>query len=216
MRSVSEAIIRDWLEGLGFLVAQTCKYQVMARAKRPDETWDFLALNPTVLKGGPPPPGVWAGATMRKVRAAVIGVRGWFTERFAPSAFADAPELLRLGAREVRQEAARRLGVEDVVAVICLPALPASAELREQTLTLLRQHGIAGVVLFSTVLLELSANIRKQLDYDRSEVLQMLRILCALDLLRDAQPDLFRHRRRLRKLRAGSGSGTSGSAPAAE
>ncbi|MCX7818832.1 MAG: hypothetical protein N2652_06465 [Kiritimatiellae bacterium] len=193
MPSLSETVVRDWLEHLGFLVCQPRKYQVVARAKRPEEEPDLLGWNPAAA-GPPPEPGVWTGSTLRRVKAVAVGVKGWFTERFGPSAFQDSAELLRLGAPDVRRAAARRLGADDVVAVLCLPALPASAELRRRTLEILTGHGIAGVVLFRTVLVELAAVAGRRLDYDRSDVLQLLRMVRASGLLRDPQPELFRVR----------------------
>lgn len=207
MPSLSETVVRDWLEHLGFLVSQPRKYQVVARAKRPEEEPDLLGLNP--LAAGPQPePGVWNGAALRRVKAVSVGVKGWFTERFGPSSFQDSSELLRLGAPEVRRAAARRLGTEDVVAVLCLPALPASAELRRQTLEILGRHGISGVVLFRTVLLELAAVAARRLDYDRSDALQLLRMVRASGLLRDAQPELFGSRG-ARRRSGGRGDRTS-------
>ncbi len=193
MPSLSETLVRDWLEHLGFLVCQPRKYQVVGRMKRPDEEPDLLGWNP-LAQGPLPEPGIWNGAALRRARAIAVGVKGWFTERFGPSLFQDSSELLRLGVPEVRRAAARRLGVEDVVAVLCLPALPASAELRRRTLEIVNRHGISGVVLFRTVLVELAAVAARRLDYDRSDVLQLLRIVRASGLLRDAQPELFRLR----------------------
>lgn len=193
MPSVSEQVVRDWLEGLGFLVRQPRKYQVVARAKRPDEEIDLLAWNPAA-PATPPPPGVWDGAAMRQVRAAAIGIRSWLTERFTPSTFEEAPELLRIGAPDVRREASRRLGGVEVVSVLCLPELPATPDLRKRTLELLARNGITGVVLLRTILGELAASAARHLDYDRSDVLQLTRAFKSLGLLRDPQMELFRVR----------------------
>jgi hypothetical protein len=105
MSAVSESIVRDYVEGLGFIVTQPRKYQVVARAKRADEEIDLLAWNPRA-EGEPPAPGVWTGDELRRVRAAVIGIRGWHTERFSPSALTDSPEILRIGGADVLKEAA--------------------------------------------------------------------------------------------------------------
>lgn len=193
MPSLSEMLVRDWLEQLGFLVCQPRKYQVVGRPKRAEEEPDLLAWNPLGV-GPAPEPGVWNGAAIQRVRAVAVGVKGWFTERFGPSVFQDSSELLRLGAREVRRAAARRMGTDDVVSVLCLSALPASTDLRRRTLEILVRSGISGVILFRTVLTELAAVAARRLDYERSDVLQLLRIVRVSGLLRDAQPELFGHR----------------------
>ncbi len=195
MPSVSESIVRDWLELHGCLVRQPRKYQVVARAKRPDEEIDLLAWNPAA-EGTSPPPGLWDGRSLRAVRAAAVSVRGWFTERFAPATFEDNPDLMRIGSPEVRREAARRLGVESVATILCLPSLPPASDLARRTLEMLREHGVDGVVLFRIVLTELASAAGRRFDYDRSDVLQMLRICRSLGLLRDPQLELFRGRAR--------------------
>jgi hypothetical protein len=200
MSAVSEAIVRDYLEGLGFAVLQPRKYQVVARAKRPDEEIDLLAWNPNAT-GGAPEPGVWTGADLRCVRAMVVGIRGWHTERFSPSTLESSPDVLRIGAPDVLKEAARRLGVETVTPVLCLPGLPASLDLQRRALSMIRESGIAGVLPFRTILLELSGMVRSHFVYDQSDVMQLMRILKSYGLLRSAQMDLFRTRRKSAKVR---------------
>lgn len=199
MSAISEHIVREYFETLGFCVLQPAKHQVVARAKRPEEEIDLLAWNPNAA-GAMPEPGVWKGVELRRVRALAVAVWGWHTERFSPSALIDSPEVLRIGREEVRREAARRLGVEDVATAICLPALPASADLRRKTLAIIREAGISGVLLFRPVLLELAAAIRPERAYEKSDVMQVLRILKAHDLLRDPQLELFRSGTRGKKV----------------
>ena len=94
-----------------------------------------------------------------------------------------------LGAREM-------LGEGPVAKVLCLPEFPASGELRSEALELLREKGIDGVILFRTMLLDLAAYVDVNRNYEKSDLLQTLRILKNYDLLRDAQMELFRRRRR--------------------
>ena len=214
MSAVSEAIVRDYLEGLGFTVLQPRKYQVVARAKRPDEEIDLLAWNPHAT-GAAPEPGVWTGADLRRVRAMVVGIRGWHTERFSPSTLESSPDVLRIGAPDVLKEAAKRLGVETVTPVLCLPGLPASLDLQRRALSMIRESGIAGVLPFRTILLELSGMVRSHFVYDQSDVMQLMRILKSYGLLRGAQMDLFRTRRKSAKVRDEEGEDDA-SADAAE
>jgi len=63
-------------------------------------------------------------------------------------------------------------------------------------LDMLREKGIDGVIMFRTMLLDLAAHVDVNKNYEKSDLLQMLRILKNYDLLRDAQLELFRKRRR--------------------
>lgn len=203
MASVSETIVREYLETLGFLVQQPTKYQVTARAKRADEEFDLVALNPTAE--GPAPRGdlPWAGRELRRVRRAIFSVRGWHTERFTPAIIEDAPEIFRIADAAVLRAAERRLGPGPIARVLCLPALPAGRELRERALQRLREGGVDGVLTFRTMLSELVAAVDAGSNYEKSDLLQMIRILKNYGLLRDAQLDLFHERRRSRRSVAG-------------
>lgn len=197
MAAVSEWMVRDYLEALGFFVLQPRKYQVTARAKRPEEEMDLLAYNP--MAQGPLRAGglLWGGRELRAVSRAVIGVRGWHTERFSPTVLTESPEILRFTEDEAVRQAEALLGPGPgpVVKILCVPSLPASKELQDQALALLKARGVDGVILFRTMLLELAAMIDESKNYDKSDLMQILRILKTYGLLKDAQLDLFHDQR---------------------
>jgi hypothetical protein len=137
---------------------------------------------------------VWTGASLRRVARAIVGVRGWHTERFSPAVFATSSDIFRLADSHVAGRAAQMLGPGPVAKVLCLPGLPASGTLRKKALELLMERGINGVILFRTMLLELAAYVDINRNYDRSDLLQVIRILKNYDLLKDAQMELFKRR----------------------
>jgi hypothetical protein len=199
MSAVSEWIAREYLESLGFLVQQPRKYQVMARAKRPDEEIDLVAVNPHA-RGEPPSDGlVWGSAELRRVACVLVGVRGWHTDRFSPSLLELSPEIFRFVDPDVVRQAEAILGRGPVAKVLCVPGLPASPELQEQALGLLRRRGVDGVISFRTMLLELASTLEVAKNYEKSDLLQLLRILQNYGLLNSPQLDLFRGRRRARR-----------------
>lgn len=196
MSAVSEWIVREYFEVQGFLVRQPWKYQVSSRPKQVEEEIDLLVFNPSA--GEQPFPGepVWGTAEVRRVARAIVSVRGWHTERFTPSAIAHFPQIVRFADHAALKTAERDLGPGPIARILCLPDLPASRTLREQALTRLREKGVDGVLLFRSMLLELAAHVEAQKNYEKSDLLQILRILKKHDLLKDAQMDLFRKRRR--------------------
>jgi hypothetical protein len=197
MASVNEQIVREFFESLGFLVNQPRKYQVMARAKQAEEEVDFVVLNPNATPDAALPPlDVWTAADLRQVSRAVVGVRGWHSERFSPAKLTVEKELFRLADSVVMQKAHRQLGAGPVAKILCLPDLPASGPMRHKSLDMLREGGIDGILLFRPMLLDLVRCVDAQKNYERSDLLQVLRILKAHDLLKDAQLDLFRSGRR--------------------
>ncbi len=214
MSAVSDAIVREYFESLGFLVTQPRKYQVIARSKRADEEMDLLAYNPNA-RGKPPANGrLWNSTHLRRVSCAVVGIRGWHTDRFSPSLLELSPEVFRFAHPDVVRQAGRLMGRGTVTTVLCVPALPADPARQARALAMLHERGVQGVISFRTVLLELAAMVDTSRNYERSDLLQILRILKNYGLLNDAQLELFGGRR-ARRPRHAPGGAAEGAAPPA-
>lgn len=193
---MNEQIVREYFEALGFFVIQPIKYQVAARRKTAYEELDLLVSRPGKEAEELPGPGLWRSAELRAVDRAVVSVRGWHTDRFSPAVLEKSPELLRFTDEDVMKKAESFLGSGTVARILCLSDLPASKTLQKQVLDTLLERGVTGVVLFRDLLLELAAEIDVKNNYEKSDVLQLLRILKNYDLLKDPQMDLFERRRR--------------------
>ena len=83
-----------------------------------------------------------------------------------------------------------------VVPILCLPRLPASGELKEKSMDTLRQKGIDGVISFGTMLGELIYRVDTHRNYEKSDLLQIIRLLKNYDFIADSQMDLFAKKRR--------------------
>ncbi len=196
MSSVNDAIVKDYFELNGLFVLQPRKYQVMARSKQAEEEVDLMVFNPSVTEQVIPEQALWGAAELRSIARAVVGVRGWHTERFSASVLETAPEIVRFASNESLKKVSSVLGEGPIAKILCLPDLPASKSLRKEALEVLKAKGIDGVILFRTLLIELAESVDVQKVYEKSDVLQLLRILKNYDLLKDAQMDLFRMKRR--------------------
>jgi hypothetical protein len=201
MGDINEAVVREYFESLGFLVSQPRKYSVPARPKTFEEELDLLVHNPLVKESRPPENFVCTTEDVRALSCAVVAVRGWHTERFSVSRIEQTPEIVRFAEPEPIKLAAGLLGTEAFVKLLCLPGLPASGEQRKKTIDLLRHKGIDGVLTFRTMLLALIRQTDTTKNYEKSDVLQIIRLLKNYDFIRDAQLDLFPSRRRPHKPR---------------
>ena len=199
MSAVSEWIVREYFESLGFLVRQPTKYQVSARSKLAEEEIDLLAVNPNPAEYKKQEGILWGANELRGVARAVIGVRGWHTERFSPAVIELSPEIFRFAEESTVKHIAQDLGQGPVTKILCLPELPSAGPMRTQAMALFRDKGIDGVILFRTMLLELADRIDVNKNYEKSDVMQILRILKNYDLLKDAQLELFKRKRSGRK-----------------
>lgn len=198
MSAISETLVREYFEALGFYVRQPVKYQVMARTKTAEEEVDLLVVHPDRAGNTLPGESLWGAAELRKISQAVVGIRGWHTERFTPALIEHVPEICRFAQPDTVDRLPRLRGEAPMARILCLPDLPASRTLRKQAIALLHEKGIDGIIPFRTVLSELVARIDVQKTYEKSDVLQVLRILKRYDLLRDAQLELFVKRARRR------------------
>lgn len=196
MSAVSEWIVREYFESLGFLVRQPRKYGVAARAKRPEEEVDLLVVNPQASEHRLPDSMVWGPSELANIARAIVGVRGWHTDRFSPALLELSPEIGRFAEDEALRRYANTLGEGPVAKILCLPGLSPSDDLKKRSLEMLKAKGIDGVLSFPAMLRELIEQTEVSHNYEKSDLLQILRILKNYDLLREPQMELFRRKRR--------------------
>lgn len=204
MTEVNLAIVREYFEQLGYLVTQPCKYQASGRPKQAQEEADLLAVNPRVREHRLPNALVWTSAEFRSVARVLVAVRAWHTERIYASTLAQTPDLLRFAEADTLRIAADHLGSAAVARVLCLPRLPASEELKGKALETFRARGVDGIILFPSVLRELISVVDPHRNYEKSDLLQVIRILKIYGMLEQTQLELFvrRVRRRPRPARS--------------
>ncbi len=197
MSSVTEWIVREYFEQRDYLVSQPRKYIGPGSHQPGREEPELLVFNPAVRRVVVPEEILWNGNALHQIPVAMIGVRGWHTQRFSAARMGALPELLQFTSSRVMEETTRRLGGMKPVKILCIPRLPASPALRDDALRLLRERGIDGVILFRTILDELIAMVDERRHYEKSDLLQILRLLKTHGLLGDGQMDLFTRRRRV-------------------
>jgi hypothetical protein len=191
MSAVNDLIVREYFEAQGFLVSQPCKYSSQGRAKHLEEEIDLVVFNPHNRVPAISGQMIWTGDDLKGVQGAVVAVRGWHSERFSMATFANMPELLRFADADVVKKAAVKLGTTEVAKILCLTQLPASGDLKAKTLEFLKSRGVDGILSFRQMLVELLGDLQLNHNYDKSDVLQMLRILKSSGLIRDNQMELF-------------------------
>jgi hypothetical protein len=198
MSAVSEAIVREYFELHGFFVRQQRKY--VSAPRREDDEIDFLVWNPSARGRGEARPFVLDSSDLSSIARAMVVVKGWHTETFSPGVLAHAPGVFRCLSSAVLQQAARSFGKEnELVKILVAPALPSAANAREQSITLLRSKGIDAVIPFRSMLLDLIRKIEVNRNYQKSDLLQVLRILKNYELFREPQLELFRPKRARRE-----------------
>jgi len=214
MAAVSESIVREYFEMHGFFVRQRRKYA--ARNRREDEEVDFQVINPRAEAATSPLPFELTSADLARLSSAVVVVKGWHTETFSSAVITHAPEIFRFLEPQVLQQAMRSFGPNTTPAkILVVPALPQDDEARAQSIELLRSKGVDAVIPFHTLLTDLIQGTEINRNYQKSDLLQIIRVLKNYDFFRDQQLDLFRGAKR-RKKPAASPAGEDKEPAAAE
>ncbi len=199
MSSVDEKIVREYFEQNGFLVRQLRKYQVQSRKKRRDEEIDLLVLNPSYSQRSRRPDFMLFSSELRYIHKAVVVVKGWHSLRFTPSMLRSSPEIFRFLEKQVVKQvsalfrpASEEVEEDDLLKVLVLPGLPTENPYREQSMELLKEKGVDGIISFRSMLLDILARVEINRNYQKSDILQVLRIMKNYDLLNDPQLELFK------------------------
>ncbi|MFM1769659.1 MAG: hypothetical protein RJA22_2188 [Verrucomicrobiota bacterium] len=191
MSAVSETIVREYLELHGFFVRQQRKY--VAPSRREDDEIDFLAINPRPEGTPAGLPFILESSDLARIARAIIVVKGWHTETFSPGLLANAPEIFRFLEPSIFQSVARSFGGDGPpTKILVVPGLPHGAEARQQSIELLRAKGLDAIIPFRTMLADLIRQIEVNRNYQKSDLLQVIRILKNYDFFPEPQMELFK------------------------
>jgi hypothetical protein len=202
MSAIDEGIVREYFEQNGFLVRQVRKYQVQARRKTGDEEIDLVVYNPTYVRNSRRPDFFLFANELAYIHRAIVVVKGWHTGRFTPNMLKSSPEIFRFLEQNVLKEVPRFFPVDadepgnapDVTKILVLPSLPIAEPFRSQSVAMLKEHGVDGIISFRSMLLDIIERVEINKSYGKSDTLQVIRILKNYDLLKDAQLDLMAER----------------------
>lgn len=204
MSSVDESIVREYFEQNGFLVRQLRKYQVQSRKKTTDEEVDLLVFNPSFVPNVRKPDFMLFSSELKFIHKAVVVVKGWHTLKFTPSMLKSSPEIFRFLEKTVVKKVSdlftdksRKKNDEqeiddDMMKILVLPGLPTENPYREQSIQLLQEKGVDGIISFRSMLLDILAKVEVNRNYQKSDILQTLRILKNYELLGNPQLELFK------------------------
>src|SRR5260221_497985 len=88
MSAVDETIVREYFEAHGFLVCQRRKYVVQSRQKTADEEINLIVLNARASGTSAFADFEVSSKNLGQISRAIVAVKGWHTEVFAPGVLA--------------------------------------------------------------------------------------------------------------------------------
>ncbi len=194
MAAVSETIVKEFFELNDLLVRQFRKY--VAPAGREDDDFDFLVINPEPQPAPTDRPFVLSPQDLTWVERAVVVVKPWHRETFSPAFLESTPELLQFLEKKTFQRVVASFGQgRSMLKILVVPNLPHDSQLRAQSIDLLRSKGVDAVISFPTLLADLISKVEANRNYQKSDLLQMIRILKNYELIREPQLELFKGKR---------------------
>lgn len=203
MAGFDENIVREYFELNGFFVRQLRKYIVHSRKKRTEEEIDLVVFNPNAPVDGAPAGFQLFSADMVKIRRAIVVVKAWHTSRFTPAMLKSSSRVFDFLKKDVLNKAEAYfsfdgsevdpevVGSEAFTKILVLPSLPTSDPLRSESIDLLKERGIDGIITFSTILENLFRHVEVNHSYQKSDLLQLMRILKIYDMVKEPQMNLF-------------------------
>ena len=196
MSAVSENIVREYFEQHEFLVRQRRKYIGQTRGQEEDDI-DFFVLNPRPQAQNGVMPFILGSPDLIFIERAIVVVKGWHTKIFSTARLTSAPEIFHFVEPKIFEQAARAFGKDGTpLKILVVPALPHNAQARLESIALLRSKGIDAVLPFHTILADLIKETEVNRNYQKSDLLQLIRILKNYDLFKEPQLELFKNRRK--------------------
>ena len=199
MASFDENIVREYFELNGFFARQLRKHVVRSRKKPVEETVELLVYNPSAPSEGADPNFQLFSSDMASIRQAIVVVHGWQHTRVSPAILKSPARLLDFLKKDVLSQADTLFAVDESELenaatyrkVLVLPGLPAAEPHRSECIALFKEQGVDGVIPFSTILEDLLRHVEVNHSYQKSELLQLVRVLKVYDMVQAPQLNLF-------------------------
>ena len=200
MSGFDENIVREYFELNGFFVRQLRKYQVQSRKKRIDEEIDMLIYNPKASADEAINNFQLFSQDVTSIRQAIIVVKPWHSSKFTPAILRSETKVFDFLKKEVLNKASDYFNLKEIELtketqsfkkILVIPSLPSGEPHRSESITLLKEQGIDGIISFATILESLIRNIEVNQSYQKSDLLQLLRILKIYNMLKEPQMTFF-------------------------
>jgi hypothetical protein len=203
MAGFDEDIVREYFELNGFFVRQLRKYAVQSRKKRADEEIDLIVFNPNAESVSRETGFQLFSSDVSSIRKAVVVVKAWHTSRFTPAMLKSSSRIFDFLKKDVLNKAetyfsfdAKEVGegletMEGFKKILVIPGLPTSDPQRSESIELLKAQGVDGIIAFSTILENLLRSVEVNHSYQKSDLLQLMRILKIYDMVKEPQMNLF-------------------------
>lgn len=199
MQSVEEAIVSEYLEQNGFLVRPLRKSRSQLK-KGLDEGLDLYVRNMVFREGSRPANFLLFSSELRYLESAIICVRGWYGDKALLATMTSGAEMVKYLDSNVFKKVEKWFEHDPAVSfgttappkkVLVAPVFPTQEPYRSQCAELLKEKGVDGILSFKSMALDLIDRVETKQVYEKSDLLQVLRVLKTFDLVKDSQMNLL-------------------------
>ncbi|MBD5782277.1 hypothetical protein IEN85_22450 [Pelagicoccus sp. NFK12] len=199
MSCVEEAIVSEYFEQNGFLVRPLRKSRSHTK-KGYEEGLDLYVRNMVFREGSRDPNFLLFSSELRYLESAIVCVRGWFGDKASLASMSSGAEIVKYLETYVFKKVDKWFAYDPAVTfgtrvppmhVLVAPVFPTQEPHRSQCIELLQEKGVHGIVSFKSMALDLIDRVDTKQVYEKSDLLQTLRILKNFDLVKDSQMDLL-------------------------
>lgn len=191
MSSVNDQIVREFFEIQGFLVRQIRKHV----SPMPDEVEesDFWIWHPGHASDGQRTTKSGLSQPLDAITSAFVFVKPWHTETFTTGVIENDEDLTkRLSSTLEANDAETKSWLQhDPHKILIVSNLPKANAAREKSMALIKEKGFDVVLTFNQILSKLLDQVERNRNYQRSDLLQTLRLLKNYGLVRPLQLELF-------------------------
>lgn len=199
MSRVEEAIVSEYFEQNGFMVRPLRKSRAQTK-KGNDEGLDLYVRNMVFREGSREPNFLLFSSELRYLESAIVCVKGWFGDKAALANMTGGAEILKHLEAHIFKKVEKWFAYDSGVTfgtkqppkkLLVAPVFPTQEPHRSQCMELLQEKGVDGIVSFKSMALDLVDRVDTKQVYEKSDLLQTLRVLKAFDLVKDSQMDLL-------------------------
>lgn len=199
MQRVEEAIVSEYFEQNGFLVRPLRKARAQSK-KGGDEGLDLYVRNMVFREGSRDPNFLLFSSELRYLESAIICVRGWFGDKAALASMTNGNEILKYLEANVFKKVGRWFDYDPGVTfgtkvlpkkILVAPVFPSHEPHRSQCIESLKEKRVDGILSFKSMALDLIDRVDTKQVYEKSDLLQTLRLLKTYDLVKDSQMNLL-------------------------
>jgi hypothetical protein len=187
MADTNIRVVREFLEANNFTVITNRKFKLQKADPPGRYSIDLLAMNMHCTAPKAPIPMRLQAEHLRHIPNMIVDVKGWHSHRFSPSVLSSTKELFYFVSAPALEFARTSFGGAPFKSVLVISEAPATEEIWQGMEEILREKGIDHVLEFPTILSYLISHVEVSVNYDGSDILQLLRFLKRYGLVKDLQ-----------------------------